>query len=92
VAEEPKDLLAPSEAQTQVAFSGPAPGVNRFVANLGQTGLRVAFIEDSIDGTPHFRGAVTMHPQDGIKLYKMLQGMLAELEIMFEKMEHGNNG
>jgi hypothetical protein len=85
-------VVQPTELQNAAAFAGPAPGVTRFVANLGPTGVRLAFLEDAPDGTPCFRGAVTMHPQDGIKLYKMLQGMLSQLEQAFEKMDQEAGG
>jgi hypothetical protein len=82
----------PSEAQNVAAFSGAAPGVNRFVATLGATGLRVAFLEDDIMLAPHFRAAVTMHPYDGIRLYKLLQEMLKDLEPEFAQAGVSQNG
>ncbi len=74
-------LSNPSVIQAKSAFLGPAPAVNRCVVTFGPTGLRVAFLEEDADTTPYFRAAVTMHPQDGIALYKMLQGVLHEFEL-----------
>jgi len=81
----------PTPEQNAAAFSGPAPGVNRFISSFGPTGLRIAFIEDGIDGAPHFRGAVTMHPQDGIKLMTMLQVVLVPfVDALAQVEERGN--
>ena len=82
----------PSDAQYVAAFAGPAPGVNWFVATLGPTGLRLAFIEEDVTQTPHFRAAVTMHPQDGVKLYKMLQDLLKKIEGELEQAEAQQRG
>jgi hypothetical protein len=84
--------VAPTDAQNAAAFAGPAPGINRFVATLGPSGLRIAFMEEDITLAPHFRAAVTMHPQDGVRLYKMLQDLLKELEAALAQMEAASNG
>lgn len=73
-------VAPPTEAQKLAAFSGHASGVNRFVASLGPTGLRLAFLEEDLHGVPHFRAAVTMSPYDGVRLYQMLEVMLADLK------------
>jgi hypothetical protein len=78
-------LSNPTATQAKTAFAGAAPAVNRFVATLGPTGLRVAFLEEDADTTPYFRTAVTMHPQDGIALYKMLQGVLHDFELELDR-------
>lgn len=82
----------PTEAQNIAAYAGAAPGVNRFVASLGATGLRISFLEDDIHSAPHFRAAVTMHPFDGIRLYKLLQDILKDLEPAFHQSEVAQNG
>lgn len=70
-----------------IAFSGPAPAVNRFVVSLGPTGLRLTMLEEDTNKNNHFRAAGLMHPQDGIKLYKLLQGMLADFEEQLHEIE-----
>ena len=74
-------LSSPTDAHTKTAFMGPAPAVNRFFASFAPTGLRLAFLEEGTDATPYFRAAVTMSPQDGIGLYKMLQVALHDIEV-----------
>lgn len=74
------------------AFSGPAPGSNKFVITVGATGVRIAFLEEAprtegSDQSYHFRSAVTMNPQDGVKLYKILADMLSDLESAIEAAE-----
>lgn len=81
----------PTEDQAAAAYAGPAPGVNRFVGSLGPTGLRLAFLEEDATATSYFRAAVTMHPQDGIKLYLMLKDMLQEFEEAIRQAQ-GNGG
>ncbi len=79
------EVTTPTDDQNKAAFSGSAPAVNRFIASMGPTGLRIAFLEEDFAQFPHFRAAVTMHPQDGVKLYKMLRGMLQEFEEMLSQ-------
>jgi ABC-type uncharacterized transport system permease subunit len=71
------------------AFSGPAPGVNKFVITLGQTGLRVAFLEET-NGSIYFRNAVTMHPLDGLKLRDLLKQMLGDIEAQLSAVREPN--
>ncbi len=74
------------------AFSGPAPGANRFVLTLGSTGLRIAFLEEA-NGVSYFRNAITLHPQDGLRLRNLLARMLADVEKQIDKLEaQQNNG
>ena len=49
VGEVPPDLM-------HAAFSGPAPGANRYVVNIGSPGVRIAFLEDA-NGQHYFRSA-----------------------------------
>ncbi len=73
-------LQDPTELQIKAAFMGPAFAVNRCIATLGPTGLRIAFLEEDTEEAPNFRAAVTMSPQDGIGLYKMLQSVLLDID------------
>lgn len=70
-----------SDEELKVAFSGPAPGINKFFASLGPNGVRLAFCEESPAGTLEFRNAVCMHPADAIKLKRMLEGLLAGVQV-----------
>ena len=69
-----------SEDLQEEAFAGEAVATNRFVATIGPNGVRLAFLEENSIGSSYFRNAVVMSPQDGIRLYKMLQSMLTEIE------------
>ena len=71
--------------ELDVAFSGSAPGSNRFFVTLGSTGLRIAFVEDSPSGKAYFRSGVTIHPHDGIRLQRLLKEMLEEMEPQFDE-------
>jgi len=84
--------VTPTEDQVLAAYAGPAPGINRFVASLGPTGLRLAFLEEDGNANSYFRAAVTMHPEDGVKLYKMLQDMLMEFEAALRQAQAQANG
>lgn len=75
--------------ELEVAFSGPAPGVNRIILTLGATGVRLAFLEES-ENIPHFRAAVTMHPQDGLRLRDLLSRMLADIEKDIKRLKGGS--
>ncbi|MGD9544983.1 MAG: hypothetical protein AB7F41_17115 [Methylocystis sp.] len=70
-----------SDAEFEVAFSGPAPAANRFYIVVGPGGVRIAFAEEPRPGKPsHFRSAVMLPHQDAIKLANLLKTMLATLE------------
>lgn len=74
------------ESEMNVSNSGPAVLSNRIFAATGQWGLRITFAEqDSPQKPPAFRTAVVMSFQDGIALYKMLQGLLKEPEAALQK-------
>lgn len=66
------------------AFAVAAPGANKFVINIGTPGVRMAFgeVHQQLD-SPTFHTAVTLHPLDAIKLYKILKEMLAPIEETF---------
>ena len=63
------------------AYDVPAPGANKIVVHLGQPGVRIAFGEkhESLE-SPTFHTAVTLHPMDAVSLYKILEGMLKDIE------------
>jgi len=81
----------PTDAQAKAAFMGPAPGVNRCIATFGPTGLRIAFLEEDPDATPYFRTAVTLNPQDAVAPYKMLQVVLQDFEVEFDRQMVAQN-
>lgn len=73
-----------SVAETKAAYSVAAVASNKFVVNIGHPGVRIAFGEFHPDlEVPEFHTAVTMHPLDAISLYKLLQGLLKEIEDEF---------
>jgi len=75
-----------TEAELSVANSGPAVLANRFYVSVGPQGPRIAFAEQITEQTlPVFRTAVIMSVQDGIALYKVLQGLLKESEAALQK-------
>ena len=67
--------------EIRAAFEVPAPGANKFIVNVGQPGVRIAFGETHNDlELPVFRSAVTLHPIDAISLYKVLEEMMKDIE------------
>lgn len=87
MADESEDRREVTDDELDVAFAGAAPGANRFILTLGPTGVRIAFLEENSKGRVYFRNAITLHPQDGIKLYKLLQGMLKDIEGQIERIQ-----
>ena len=88
--EEPKEKPrgAVTEEDLAVAFSGPAPIANRFFITTTAHGVRIAFAEQSAPGKIlSFRTAVALGVEDAISLYKLLQGMLKEVEAELERFE-----
>jgi hypothetical protein len=75
----------PTDAQAKAAFMGPAPNVNKCIATLGPTVVRIAFLEEDPDTTPYFRSAVTLNQHDAFALYKMLQVVLQDFEVEFDR-------
>ena len=71
--------------QIGIAFQGPALGSNKFVATIGSIGVRLAFIEESPTGVPHFRTAVAMHPDDAGELVLLLKGLLERYQADMQK-------
>jgi hypothetical protein len=68
----------------RAAYSVPAPGANKFIINIGQPGVRIAFGETFAGSdSPVFHAAVTLHPLDAISLYRILQHLLSDLEKHF---------
>jgi hypothetical protein len=77
-------LVPVSDKEMDVAFSGPAPGSNKFIITVGQPGVRIAFAETNPTGTEvFFRNAVTLHPLDAISLHRVLRKLLKEIEAQF---------
>ena len=70
-----------SKEEMDAAYRVPAPGSNKFVVHLGQPGVRITFgeLNPGMD-VPAFHSAVTLHPQDAITLYKLLEEMLRDIE------------
>jgi hypothetical protein len=74
-----------SDAELDVAYSGPAPAANRMLVTLGNSGVRIAFAEQQAKSDKlHFRSAVVLHPIDAIKLYRILKDMLKDIEPQLE--------
>lgn len=65
----------PTQQQKDAAFAGPAPAVNRFLITMGNTGVRLSFLEDDVNGTSHFRAAVSLHPNDALNLAQTILAM-----------------
>lgn len=82
-----------SEAEMRVAFSGPAPGANKFYVSLGSPGVRIAFCEQIPDTEEvSFRVAVTLHPSDAIRLRDVLQVVLQDIEKLLVKNQKASAG
>jgi hypothetical protein len=71
-----------SDQELLAAYSGPAPGANKFVVTIGQPGVRIAFLEThpELQNKAFFQTAVTLHPYDAIALGRLLAEMLREIE------------
>lgn len=69
-----------TEDLMRAAFAGPALNSNRYVVSHVSSGLRLAFLEDASDGSSHFRTAVLLSHMDAIKMYKLIQGLMKEIE------------
>ena len=83
-------FMAATDEEMSVAFSGPAPGANRFWVTLGQPGVRIAFTEQVPNTNQQFfRTAVTLHPTDAISLYKTLAHLLQGIERLMVSVEPG---
>ncbi len=83
---DPKQRVAVSETELDIANSGPALLSNRFYVTVAPFGVRIAFTEQSNpQKPPAFRTAVVMSIQDGIALYKLMQDLLKEAEASIEK-------
>ena len=77
-------VVAVNDKEMGVAFSGPAPGANKFFITVGQPGVRIAFAETTPDGKEvFFRNAVTLHPLDAISLHRVMRKILKEIEQHF---------
>lgn len=78
-----------SEEELVAAYSGPAPGANKFIITVGQPGVRIAFMEVNPDlpGKAFFQSAVTLHPADAITLHKILAEMLKDIERQFSEAD-----
>jgi hypothetical protein len=48
-------------------------------------------LEEDPDATPYFRTAVTLNPQDAVALYKMLQVVLQDFEVEFDRQMVAQN-
>jgi len=75
-----------SDEELDIAYSGPAPGANRFFVTMGSTGVRLAFAEESSRGKVYFRNAVTLHPEDAIRLYRLIQDLLKDVEVQLKEL------
>jgi len=85
---DPSGRVEATADELEVAYSGPAPGANKFIITIGQPGVRIAFTEKHpFTDQVFFRSAVTMHPVDAIALYKILESMLAGLEGTFQAIQ-----
>lgn len=70
-----------TKEELAIAFSGPAPGANKFYITVGRPGVRISFVEVPLDGVEaSFRSAVTLHPADAIALYRLLRKLLEATE------------
>lgn len=74
--------------ENEVELSNTIPAVfsNRFYIAMGAGGVRITFAEQQSENSiPMPRNAVIMHPEDGIALYKSLQGLLVDFESALQK-------
>lgn len=84
---DPTQRVAASQAELDIANSGPALLSNRFYISVGPFGVRIAFTEQlNPDKPPAFRTAVVMSIQDGINLSKVMQDLLRDAEANIEKI------
>lgn len=72
---EPQKFERLSESEVEIAFSGPAPYVNKTLLHLTGFVARLAFAEVPPPGTaaPHLRTAVTMQLSDLIMLSELIR-------------------
>ena len=70
-----------SNAELDIAFSGPAIASNRFFVTVGPT-VRIAFCEQlgPVIG-PKFRTAVSLPIQDAVALMELLKQLLAPTSV-----------
>lgn len=67
--------------QLKIAYSGPSFASDKFIVTIGQTGVRIAFGENTPDSQDmNLRTSVTMHPLDAIRLRRLLTAMLKQYE------------
>lgn len=72
------EIKTPPSEEIEIAFDGPAPMANRFYITMMQTVARIAFCEQSPDGTlPRFRSAVSMTVNDMVELNALLTQLIA---------------
>jgi hypothetical protein len=63
------------------AITVPAVLADRFVVTLTDAGCRIAFAEQTMpESLPIFRNAVILSYPNALELYKLLQGMLKDVE------------
>jgi hypothetical protein len=70
-----QQLVQPTEEQKNAAYQGPANSANRFVMTIVRNGVRLAFLEDDLAGTSHFRSAVLLNPEDAINMAQTILAM-----------------
>ncbi len=81
-----KEIVSVSEEDLEKTMECPAVLANRFVVSVGAA-VRITFLEQrSPDSTLHPRLAAALHPQDAIKLYKVLQNLLKDVEEQLERL------
>jgi hypothetical protein len=77
-----------AKAEFKEAHSGPAVYSNRFYVTMTAHGVRIGFMEQSEPGAvPVFRNAVILSLEDGIALYKLLQGTLKDAESIIRNAQ-----
>lgn len=75
-----------NEEEITLSLNAPAVYTNRFYMAYGPGGIRITFAEQH-GATIAVRSAVIMNPEDGIALYKTMQGMLKEVETALSKIK-----
>ena len=80
--------ILPAE-EMEPAYMVPSLSVNRWFIQPTSSGIRLAFGETAA-GTPniYWRVAITLAPQDAVRLYKLLEHMM----IPFEKTQAAKEG
>ena len=81
VPKNPYEIFRPlSEAEVDMAYSGPAVLSNKFYVSVSGMGARIAFAEESEGRPAVFRTAVFLSLPDAVSLSKVLKELIKEID------------